>query len=84
MAIEWDTDREAHLARHHVTIAQANEALTDPNRVVINPDYASISGRGIRTIGYSASFGGLLSVMTWIDQHGVERGTTAFRAKTSS
>lgn len=81
MAITWGEDRSEHLARHGVTIEQAEEALADPERVVIRPDYASISGRGIRTIGWSASFGDLLAVLSYIDNHDVEQGTTAFRAK---
>lgn len=47
----WEDDRDEHLARHGVTIDQANEALDDAKRVVIDPDYASKSGVGIRTIG---------------------------------
>lgn len=81
MAIEWDTDREEHLARHKVTIAQAEEALADPDAVRLVPDPASMSGVGIRTVGYSASFGDLLSVLSYVDSEGVEHGTTAFRAR---
>lgn len=81
MAITWSEDREEHLARHGVNIRQAEEALNDPDAVIINPDYASKSGLGIRTIGYSRSYGDLLSVLTWVDSQGVTNGATAFRAK---
>lgn len=81
MAITWDEGKGEHLARHGVTIEQANEAYYEPNAVMIKPDYASTSGRGVRTVGYSASFGDLLSVLTMRDDNGVTHGNTAFRAK---
>lgn len=81
MVIAWGEDRDEHLAPHKVTVAQAEEALADPSAVVITPDPATISGQGIRTIGFSASFGDLLCVLSYIDDDGVEQGTTAFKAK---
>ena len=39
-------------ARHGITAKQADEALTDPEAVVFDPDYASLSGRSVRTIGW--------------------------------
>ena len=36
---------------HGVLPAEANEALTDPWRVILNPDPSSVSGGGVRTIG---------------------------------
>lgn len=80
MAITWSEDRDEHLARHGVTIEQANEAVAHEDALTINPDYNSISGLGIRTIGYSASYGDLISVLSYIDNDGVQQGTTAFRA----
>ena len=81
MAMIWGGDREEHLARHDVTIAMAQEAEADPKAVRLVPDPASISGAGIRTIGHSASFGDLLSVLSYIDEDGVEQGSTAYLAK---
>ncbi|QRY48139.1 BrnT family toxin [Mycolicibacterium boenickei] len=77
MAIIWESDRAEHLARHGVTIAQAAEAFYDDNAVVISPDYASKSGNGVRTIGYSASSGELLTVLT-VRHEGRVYGATAF------
>lgn len=77
MAVIWESDRAEHLARHGVTIAQAEEALYDDNAVVISPDYASKSGKGVRTIGYSANFGDLLTVLT-VRHEGHIYGATAF------
>ncbi len=50
--------------RHGVTEMQANEALADPNALVFDPDYASASGRSVRTIGWSASADTVLTVIT--------------------
>lgn len=80
MEITWAADRDAHLARHGVTIAQANEAVAHDDALEINPDYNSKTGLSIRVIGYSASFGDLLSVLSYIDNDGARQGTTAFRA----
>jgi hypothetical protein len=46
---------------------------------VISPDPASISGRSVRTIGYSPGFGDLLAIITVEDQ-GVVYGANAWRA----
>ncbi|MFN3003532.1 transposase [Mycolicibacterium wolinskyi] len=80
MAITWESDRGEHLARHGVTIPQAEEAFYDVDAVVINPDYASKSGKSVRTIGYSPSFGDLLAVITVL-HGGNTYGATAFRAE---
>jgi len=45
----------------------ANEAYGDENAVVFDPDYASVSGRAVRTIGYSQSAGFLITVITILD-----------------
>jgi uncharacterized DUF497 family protein len=78
VAVIW-ADGGEHIARHNVTVAQANEALADPNAVVIDPDYASKTGRSIRTIGYSPSFGYILTVIT-VAHQGAVYGATAFQA----
>lgn len=79
MALIWADDRSEHLARHGVTISQAEEALADVDRVVIEPDYASKSAKGIRTVGFSRSFGDVLTVLT-VPFEGDVYGATAFRA----
>ncbi len=47
--------------RHGVSAEQANEALADPDALVFDPDYASQSGRSVRTIGWSSRAGRLSS-----------------------
>lgn len=42
----------------------ADEALADPDRLVFDPDFASRSGRSVRTIGYSPSADRVLVVIT--------------------
>lgn len=54
-------------ARHGVSVAAANEALADLRRAVADPDYASQSGRSVRTIGWSASAGRLLTIITVVE-----------------
>jgi len=44
---------EEHMeARHGISTMVADEALTDPNRVVIDPDYGSVGGGSVRVVGY--------------------------------
>ncbi|MDQ3708649.1 MAG: transposase, partial [Actinomycetota bacterium] len=57
------------LARHGIHTSWANEALDDPERIVITPDLASRSGRGVRTIGWSYSANRILTVITLVDNH---------------
>lgn len=54
-------------SKHGVTTSQADEALEDPNRIVIEPDYASISGESIRVIGYCPSLNTILTVILVTD-----------------
>jgi hypothetical protein len=46
---DW-SHRGDYIAKHGVTPDEADEALADPDRVVIKPDPASKSGRGVRII----------------------------------
>ena len=54
--------------RHGVSADMADEALADPDALVFDPDYASHSGRSVRTIGWSPSAGRLLTVITLADK----------------
>lgn len=65
--VDWSF-REAHMySKHGVTTAQAGEALEDPNRVVIEPDYASLTGDSVRVIGYVPSLDTILTVLLVVD-----------------
>jgi len=76
---DWLHRGDYILERHHVTPSEANEALRDPERVVINPDYNSTSGRSVRIIGFSPSVGELLSVIV-VDDAGLTYGANAWRS----
>jgi len=45
--IDW-RHRGDYIVKHGLTPELANEAFADPNRLVIDPDPASVSGRTIR------------------------------------
>lgn len=62
--VDWSHRAEYMQQRHGVTSEQANEALADLTALVFDPDYASLSGHSVRTIGWSDSAGRLLTVIT--------------------
>lgn len=66
-------------SRHGISPAAAAEALTDPARVVLDPDYNSVSGRTVRIIGASASLGDLITVIVLRDD-GVVHGVNGWRS----
>lgn len=49
--------------RHHVTVAEADEAIADVDAVWFDPDPHSHSGLGVRVIGYSRSRRAVLTIM---------------------
>lgn len=75
---DW-SDTADHIAeRHDLTPAEVNEALADPNRVVLNPDPAQRpGGRGVRIIGFSITANAVLSVIV-VEHEGIVHGATAF------
>ncbi|WP_085980786.1 transposase [Mycolicibacterium phlei] len=76
MAVDW-SKRGDYIAKRRMTPALADEALADPNRLVLDPDPASTSGVSVRTIGFSPSFGGLISVIT-VEDGGTVWGVNAW------
>jgi hypothetical protein len=79
MWADWSHQGDYMAARHGVTAEQANEALADSDALVFDPDYASRSGRSVRTIGWSPSAGRLLTVITLADA-GVVYGVNGWPA----
>lgn len=65
--------------KHGLTAGDANEAVDDPERIVIEPDYSSTSGRSVRIIGFSQSANDLLTVIVLTDG-GVTYGVNAWRS----
>lgn len=78
--VDW-THGANHIAARHegVTVEQAEEALNDADRVVFDPDPKGVSGKSVRTIGYSRSAKTVLCVIT-VTEGGVTYGATAFKA----
>lgn len=64
MGIDWSRRGEYLQQRHGISVEQANEALADLSALVFDPDYASLSGHSVRTIGWSDGAGRLLTVIT--------------------
>ncbi|SDC01808.1 hypothetical protein GA0111570_11445 [Raineyella antarctica] len=76
--IDW-RHRGDYISKHGLTPAAADEAFADPNRLVIEPDPASVSGRTIRVIGWSSSIQALITVIVLPDS-GVTWGVNAWRS----
>lgn len=71
--VDW-SQRGAYMKRKHgVTPAIADEALEDPNRVVIDPDYNSDSGKSVRIIGFSVTADDVITVIV-LENDGTEYG----------
>ncbi len=68
-------------ARHGITVEIANEVVSDPERVVIDPDYNSSSANSIRVIGYSLLAGAIVTVIVLVDD-GVVHGVNGWIAIT--
>jgi uncharacterized DUF497 family protein len=71
VGVDWSHRGEYMWTRHGVSVDEANEALTDPAALVFEPDYASQSGRSVRTIGWSPTAGRLLAILTMSQGGGV-------------
>ena len=74
--IDW-RHRGDYIAKHGLTPDLADEAFADPNRLVIDPDPASVSGRTIRVIGWSSTMRALITVIILPDE-GVVWGVNAW------
>lgn len=75
---DW-TLRGAYIGKRGLSPVEANEAIDDPERVVIDPDPATKSGRGVRIIGYSTTAKAALTVIV-LDDKGVTYGVNAWKA----
>lgn len=77
--VDWSL-RGAYIKRKHgVTPAIADEALEDPNRVVIDPDYNSESGKSVRIIGFSVTADDVITVIV-LGSGGTEYGVNGWAA----
>ncbi|MEJ4099142.1 transposase [Corynebacterium mastitidis] len=76
--VDWSY-RSDYIAKHGVTVTEANEALADPRAVTYSPDPASLSGASDRTIGLSASANAILTVIT-VTEDGTVYGVNCWRS----
>jgi hypothetical protein len=76
--VDW-SHRCEHVAEKGLTVEQADEALEDPERLVIDPDPRSVTGDSVRIIGYSSTAQEVLTVVVVIHD-GQVYGATAWRA----
>ncbi|WP_433578734.1 transposase [Nocardia brasiliensis] len=76
--VDW-SKRGEYIAKHGTTPEQAGEALSDPARLVIDPDPASKSGESVRIIGWSQSANRVLTVIV-LEHEGTEYGVNCWPA----
>ena len=77
--VDW-SQRGAYMrGKHGITPAIADEALEDPNRVVIDPDYNSESGKSVRIIGFSVTADDVITVIV-LENDGIEYGVNGWTA----
>jgi uncharacterized DUF497 family protein len=76
--VDWSHRRE-HVEDKGITTEQANEALDDSERVLIDPDPRSVTGESVRVIGYSEAAGAVLTVVVVV-RDGQAYGATVWRA----
>ena len=63
-ALEWDLDAVAHMRdRHGITPIEAEEAINDPDALLLSPDPASRSGKSDRYVGWSRTRAEVLVVI---------------------
>jgi hypothetical protein len=73
--VDWSLRGAYMEQRHGITAEVANDALGDANRVVIDPDYNSTTGRSVRIIGFSVIADDIITVIVLKDE-GFEYGVT--------
>ena len=64
---DWSHRGDYIVTKHDVTPDEADEAVDDPDRIVIDPDYNSTSGRSTRIMGFSPTAGDLLTVIVLVE-----------------
>jgi len=77
--IDWRHRGRYMELRHGISPRVAAEAVADPDRVTISPDYNSISGRTVRVIGAAPSVEALVTVIV-LEHGGVVHGVNGWRS----
>lgn len=78
-SVDWSKRGEYMQRRHHIAPEVANDALSDANRVLIDPDYNSTSGQSVRIIGYSIIADEVITVIV-LEHDGTEYGVNGWLA----
>lgn len=80
--VDWSQRGEYMQQRHGIAPTWADEALSDPDRVVLDPDPASKSGRGTRTVGFSPTAQYLVTVIL-LEHEGTVYGVNGWRSNST-
>ena len=85
MAIDVDwTHGAAHMLENHkITVAEADEAISDIDALWFDPDPHSKSGRSVRVIGYSHSRQAVLTVILMHRDEGGYWGANGWESNAS-
>lgn len=77
--VDWSLRGDYMSRKHGISPEVADEALGDANRVVINPDYNSTTGRSVCVIGYSMLADDIVTVIV-LENDGIEYGVNGWLA----
>jgi uncharacterized DUF497 family protein len=77
--VDWSKRGEYMQRKHGITPQVADDALADPNRIVIDPDYNSTSGESVRIIGFSTITDAIVTVIV-LQHDGTEYGVNGWSA----
>lgn len=77
--VDWSKRGEYMQRRHGIAPEVANDALGDPERVVIDPDYNSSTGESVRIIGFSILADNIITVIA-LEHEGHEYGVNGWVA----
>ncbi|MDS1116022.1 transposase [Gordonia westfalica] len=78
--VNWIHGENHMRDRHGVTVTEADEALSDPDAVLLRPDPASTSGASDRVIGWSPTARALLTVVLVRHIDGVTYGANGWKS----
>jgi hypothetical protein len=77
--LDWSKRGDYLQRQHGITPRVADDALGDPNRIVIDPDYNSTSGESVRIIGFSTIADDIVTVIV-LHHGGTEYGVNGWSA----
>lgn len=77
--VDWSKRGEYMQRKHGMTSQVADDALDDPDRIVIDPDYNSTSGESVRIIGFSTIADDIVTVIV-LQHDGTEYGVNGWSA----